>query len=248
MKFLRSYQRFSLLAAALLCLFTTAQGQDFWSEGIHFNLMDNNAAEVTYMDYDYYWGNFNVYDQYRGDIVIPSSVNAWVYPQYEEPYEVTVTVKAIGSFAFNNCNELTSVTLPNTIESIGFYAFLNCPALASITCMGTTPPVAYEDESCFDATTYETATLYVPAEALEAYKIAEVWRKFVNIKAIGSGEITPGDVDGDGAINIGDVTVLIDMILNGAAVEDCPSADVDGDGVLGIGDLVALIDMILGAA
>lgn len=408
MKFLRSYQRFSLLAAALLCLFTTAQGQDFWSEGIHFNLMDNNAAEVTYMDYDYYWGNFNVYDQYRGDIVIPSSVNAWVYPQYEEPYEVTVTVKAIGSFAFNNCNELTSVTLPNTIESIGFYAFLNCPALASITCMGTTPPVAYEDESCFDATTYETATLYVPAEALEAYKTADVWRNFANIVAIGGGEpdahmsgywllmldrnnnelwyeliqgydgsytttlslfcyifgytyntppyytdnspidgdipsrdyyvdgniyegltvydarfcfvvdgvrygpsenyvgceegyamsnplyqnnnyftmmtgrhatlgilmyddsdcyyaylayghstlfpdnfpepfinVIPGDVDGDGELTIGDVTGLIDIILNEASVVDYPSADVDDDGVLNIGDLVMLIDKIM---
>lgn len=236
------------MAAILLCLSTTAQGQDFWSNGIHFNLTEGNTAEVTYMDYDDYWDCFNYFEQYSGDIVIPGEVTAWVYPQYEEPYEVAVTVNSIGSFAFNNCYELTSVTLPNTIDWVCFYAFNNCPALTSITCMGMTPPVAYEEESCFDASTFESATLYVPAEALEAYRIAEVWRKFVNIKAIGSGEITPGDVDGDGAINIGDVTVLIDMILNGAAVEDCPSADVDGDGVLGIGDLVALIDMILGAA
>lgn len=136
MKFLRSNQRLSLLAAALLCLFTTAQGQDFWSNGIHYNLTEDNTAEVTYMDYYYdYWGGgdqYNSDDSYSGDIVIPSTVTAWVYPQYEMPYEVTVTVTAIGYHAFHDCYDLTSVTLPNTIKLIDYSAFYNCSSLTSI--------------------------------------------------------------------------------------------------------------------
>ena len=45
---------------------------------------------------------------------------------------ITYTVTAIGHIAFANCNELTSVTIPNTITSIGSGAFENCSGLTSI--------------------------------------------------------------------------------------------------------------------
>ncbi|MBQ6166376.1 MAG: hypothetical protein IJK41_02955 [Muribaculaceae bacterium] len=55
-----------------------------------------------------------------------------------------------------------------------------------------------------------------------------------------------GDVDKDGQVGIGDVTSLIDYILNGTApgVDD-DSADCDLDGAVSIGDVTSLIDYVL---
>lgn len=53
----------------------------------------------------------------------------------------------------------------------------------------------------------------------------------------------PGDVDGDGVVNIADVTALIDILLSGGTVP--ANADVDDDGIVNIADVTALIDMLL---
>ena len=55
-----------------------------------------------------------------------------------------------------------------------------------------------------------------------------------------------GDVNGDGEVNIGDVTALISIILS-ATPESVYEldADVNGDGEVNIGDVTALIDIIL---
>jgi len=58
--------------------------------------------------------------------------------------------------------------------------------------------------------------------------------------------VVTGDVNGDGDINISDVTALIDLILSGqASVTEQPAADVNGDGGINISDVTALIDNIL---
>ena len=56
-------------------------------------------------------------------------------------------------------------------------------------------------------------------------------------------EVIIGDVDGDGGVNIQDVTALIDKLLNGA--EMIPEADTDQDGAMNITDVTALIDYLL---
>ncbi|MBR6321169.1 MAG: leucine-rich repeat domain-containing protein [Prevotella sp.] len=61
---------------------------------------------------------------YRGSFVIPSTVN------YEG---IICNVTSIGGSAFYGCNELTSVTIPNSVTSIGNYAFYYCKGLTSIT-------------------------------------------------------------------------------------------------------------------
>ena len=57
---------------------------------------------------------------------------------------------------------------------------------------------------------------------------------------------TPGDVNGDGALGIADVTDLIDLLLSGATTGQYPVADVNGDGQITIADVTDLIDMLLG--
>ena len=54
---------------------------------------------------------------------------------------------------------------------------------------------------------------------------------------------TPGDVNGDGEVNIADVNAIIDMILSG---NQDKMGDVNGDGEVNIADVNAEIDLILG--
>lgn len=57
---------------------------------------------------------------------------------------------------------------------------------------------------------------------------------------------TVGDVNGDGAVNIADVTALIDYLLDSGGSINVDAADVNGDGVVNIADVTALIDKLLG--
>ena len=43
------------------------------------------------------------------------------------------TVTEIATWAFNKCNTLTEVTLPNTVDEIGYQAFFNCSNLTNVT-------------------------------------------------------------------------------------------------------------------
>lgn len=40
-------------------------------------------------------------------------------------------IAKIGSYAFHNCTELTSITIPNTVTNIEYFAFSNCKKLSS---------------------------------------------------------------------------------------------------------------------
>ncbi len=53
----------------------------------------------------------------------------------------------------------------------------------------------------------------------------------------------PGDVDGNGQVNIDDVTSLVDFLLNGAEVTG--NADIDDNGEVNIDDVTALIESLL---
>ncbi|MDY6300267.1 MAG: dockerin type I repeat-containing protein [Bacteroidales bacterium] len=57
--------------------------------------------------------------------------------------------------------------------------------------------------------------------------------------------VIPGDVDGNGKVDIADVTALIDSLLSNSTTIDTVAADVDGDGNTSISDVTALIDKLL---
>lgn len=54
-----------------------------------------------------------------------------------------------------------------------------------------------------------------------------------------------GDVNRDGAVNVTDVTTLVNMIL-GVIAKDQESADVDSNGSINVSDVTALVNLILG--
>ena len=54
---------------------------------------------------------------FSGDVIIPEQ---FIYN------DINYTVISIGGHAFENCNSLTSITIPNSIKSISEYAFYKC--------------------------------------------------------------------------------------------------------------------------
>lgn len=54
-----------------------------------------------------------------------------------------------------------------------------------------------------------------------------------------------GDVDGNGVINVSDVTALVNMILD-VIPKDMTRGDVDGNGSINVSDVTALVNIILG--
>ena len=77
----------------------------------------------------------------------------------------------------------------------------------------------------------------------KAYNGMAVYKIGRNVDAGGDPQPgNPGDVNGDGEVNIADVNALIDMILSGLTT---PAGDVNRDGEVNIADVNAVIDMIL---
>ena len=54
-----------------------------------------------------------------------------------------------------------------------------------------------------------------------------------------------GDVNGDGIVNMDDMTALIGIILSKDATDSTPRADVNGDGEISIADVTALVNVLL---
>ena len=70
--------------------------------------------------------------------------------------------------------------------------------------------------------------------------VTETYLPYLDVQSV------PGDVNGDGEVNIADVTTLIDYLLGGELDSfDEVAADVDGDTQINIADVTALIDMLL---
>ena len=100
--------------------------------------------------------------------------------------EVTIpqSVVAIDEGAFKFCSSLGSITIPGSVRQIGESAFRRCNVLTEVYCYAMTVPET--DETAFDESPTQIATLYVPASAVDAYKKAWPWSGFKNIIAIGS--------------------------------------------------------------
>lgn len=138
-------------------------------------------------------------------ITIPESVTSIGYNAFQSCDGLTsVTipniVTSIGRLAFWGCNGLTSVNIPNSVVSIGedsfgqcknlkdvtignkvtkidLLAFYNCTNLSVVYCKATTPPVLGTNVFDYNGSGRK---IYVPMEAVEAYKSATNWSKYAD--------------------------------------------------------------------
>ncbi len=86
----------------------------------------------------YYAKNLYLNGKLVTELVIPdgvTSIGSWAFDDCTGLVSVTIpsSVTSIGYSAFRYCTGLKSVTIPNSVTSIGNYAFYNCTSLTSIT-------------------------------------------------------------------------------------------------------------------
>ncbi len=116
-----------LFAALFTCTLSTF-AYDFESNGIYYNILGGDSVEVTYghdgyYEYDEYGNETWVESQkYAGDVNIPAQV-----ANESTIYRVT----NISYNAFQNCPDLTSISIPVSITSANGIGY-ECPKLTSI--------------------------------------------------------------------------------------------------------------------
>ena len=127
------------------------------------------------------------------ELILPSSVTSigdYAFYGCSGLTELTLPngVRSIGDSAFSGCSGLTELTLPNGVTSIGESAFKNCSGLSKITSLAEIPPVCGRE--VFDGVNKTNCKLIVPIVSVIAYKQAEVWNEFSNIRGFSGVEVT----------------------------------------------------------
>ena len=89
------------------------------------------------------------------------------------------TVVEIGSRAFYGRTKLTSIRIPSSVVNIRVEAFGECTALRDVYYEATVVPSIFSN--VFEDVPLAEATLHVPADMVEAFKQAAVWKDFGQI-------------------------------------------------------------------
>ena len=87
-------------------------------------------------------------------------------------------LRELPGHAFNECTNIKSIILPASMEVITDNFYL-CPEIERVECRSVNPPVV--KGKTFDDNVFSQATLVVPEGREDAYRNAEVWKKFANI-------------------------------------------------------------------
>ena len=195
-----------LFVLALLPLMVSAFTGEAEIDGINYFVnTDEQTAEIRPKS-----------DGYSGDVVIPPTI------EYEG---VTCDVILIADFTFNNCTDLTSITIPNSVTSIGNCVLRYCSNLTSIVmgngikdikrgafsfCTGLTDFYCYAenvpsiDSNAFIYTDYANVTLHVPSASISSYKSKALWNGFKNIVALTDSDPKPTGISSVNYISLKD--------------------------------------------
>ena len=115
-------------------------------------------------------------------ITIPDSVTSisdWAFSGCRNLTSITIpdSVTSIGESAFSDCVNLTSITIPDSVTSIGNWAFSGCSGMLEHHLKPTVPPtitnMTFSDMP-------SDCIIYVPEEAVSAYKNATYWSSYAN--------------------------------------------------------------------
>ena len=134
-----------------------------YAVGAHDGTCGADGADVYYA-YDSSTNTFEIFG--TGDMkdYDRDTDRPW-YSCYKDIKTVVIGngVKSIGSYAFYDCNSLTSITIPASVTNIGDVAFNKCSSLASITIPASVTYIGSEAfKNCTDLT---SVTIYAPSLA-----------------------------------------------------------------------------------
>ena len=104
-------------------------------------------------------------------------IGSWAFYNCHQLQNLTITegVTEVGDAAFYGCTYLEDMVLPSTIQEIGDNGFALCAKLQKIHVEATTPPTI-QAKTFFDVN--RQIPVYVPDNAVEAYKADPYWQEF----------------------------------------------------------------------
>ncbi len=141
-------------------------------------------------------------------------------------------VEVISTQAFYGCSSLNEMEIPDKVTTIEPFAFANCSSLETVTIGKTVTQIA---DSAFNNDSALTIACYYGSCANE-FAVAH------NIPYILLDSVLLGDANGDGYVNISDVTDIQRAVAEIDTLDDLrkKAADVNGDGVVTIDDATIL--------
>lgn len=172
-------------------------------DGIYYNIISANTAGVT-AGKSQYFGTINIPETitfhdatYRvvriggfqnsaslKRISMPSGITSFADSVFYgccdlKVIDIPERINSIPDYAFCNCSQLSGININANISSIGNYAFAGCSALTVITSRATIPPSVQQQTF---RNVPKNIPVLVPKESENAYKSAEYWKEFTNIK------------------------------------------------------------------
>lgn len=179
---------------------TEIRERAFWDYGY----LEGELTEITFPNSLKIIGNQSLCDTEISTIIIPENVEIILGCAFQGCNNLTSVfipgnVKEVCYGAFNNCENLKSITFDNGVKEIAMWSLTGCPKLSSITIKDPECDI-YDDMLSDDF----TGTIYGYPDST-AQKYAEQFGyKFEIIS-----DKNLGDLDGDGAVNALDASLVL---------------------------------------
>ncbi len=209
-----------------------------YCDGYYYGLYGDSTAVIT------------GYDGNETQLVIPSELDGhevreigeFAFEFCEDIVSITIpdSVMFIGDFAFTYCTSLESVTLSDSVISIGEFAFFESPKLKSITIPLSVSEIGGNAFGYYISED-EEAEIYGKVEGFTIRGFREsAAESYANDNGFEFEAI--GDIDDNGVISISDATLIQKYLadLTGLTPEQIKAADVNGDGVVNVHDATAI--------
>ena len=123
------------LIAILLPMVATADVVEIG--GIYYDLITKAKEAKVTKNPNKYTGNVDIPATvaYEGADYSVTSIDEYAFNDCSDLTSVTIpnSVTLLGSYAFSGCSGLTSISIPNSLTSLGTYAFSRCTGLTSVT-------------------------------------------------------------------------------------------------------------------
>jgi len=172
-----------------------------------------------------------------GEVVIPESVTTMQISAFQgcsslESVVINAGISTVYNQTFYKCTSLSSVTLNDNITTIREYAFADCP---NLTYLAIPKSVTQIYQSSFANDNNLTLGVWFGSYGHE-------YAQSHNIPYILLDSVLLGDANGDGYVNISDVTDIQRAVAEMGTLDDLrkKAADVNGDGVVTIDDATLL--------
>ena len=172
-----------------------------------------------------------------GEVVIPESVTTMQISAFQgcsslKSVVINAGISTVYNQTFYKCTSLSSVTLNDNITTIREYAFADCP---NLTYLAIPESVTQIYNSSFENDNNLTLGVWFGSYGYE-------YAQSHNIPYILLDSVLLGDANGDGYVNISDVTDIQRAVAEMDTLDDLrkKAADINGDGVVTIDDATFL--------